>query len=122
MGLESYQLGKKGEEIAEEYLRNLGYEILEKNYHSSQGEVDLIAKDQDCLVFVEVKSYSYRSFGSPAGAVGITKKKSIIHAAEAYLYKNNIKDVYSRFDLITIYKKYNGQQIIEHFKDAFYVN
>ncbi len=122
MGLESYQLGKKGEEIAEDYLRNLGYEILEKNYHSSQGEIDLIAKDMDCLVFVEVKSYSYKSYGCPAGAVGITKKKSIIHAAENYLYKNNIRDLYSRFDLVTSYKKYNGERIIEHYKDAFYVN
>ncbi|MFH1542858.1 MAG: YraN family protein, partial [bacterium] len=122
MGKESYLKGQEGEEIARLYLLQKGYQIIESNFHSSQGEIDIIAKDQDCLVFVEVKSYSYRSYGSPVGAVGYTKKKSIIHAAEAYLYKYNIKDTYSRFDVVTIYKKYSGQQIIEHYKDAFYVS
>jgi len=122
MGRESYQQGIAGEKLAEKYLQNLGYEILERNFHSSQGEIDLIAKDRDCLVFVEVKNYSYRSFGSPVGAVGKTKKKSIIHAAETYLYKNMIRDVYSRFDVVTIYRRYSGQRLIEHYQDAFYVN
>ena len=122
MGMESYQQGIKGEEVAEKYLLQKGYQILVKNFHSSQGEIDIIAKDKDCLVFVEVKNYSYRSYGAPVGAVGRTKKKSIIHAAETYLYKNNIKDIYSRFDVVTIYRKYSGQRIIEHYQDAFYIN
>ncbi|MFC1511240.1 YraN family protein [Candidatus Margulisiibacteriota bacterium] len=122
MGLESYKNGIEGEEIAREYLVQQGYQILDQNYHSSQGEIDVVAKDKDCLVFVEVKNYSYRSYGSPVGAVGRTKKKSIIHAAEDYLYKNNIKNTYSRFDVVTIYRQYSGQRLIEHYKDAFYVN
>lgn len=122
MGLESYKLGIKGEEIAEKYLLQKGYEILEKNYHSQQGEVDIIAREKDFLVFVEVKNYSYRSYGSPVGAVGKSKKQSVIHAAQTYIYKNNIKDTYSRFDVVTIFQKYDGSRIIEHFKDAFYVN
>jgi putative endonuclease len=122
MGIESYQQGIAGEEVARDYLILQGYEILEKNFHSSQGEIDIIAKDQDCLVFVEVKNYSFRSYGSPLGAVGRTKKKSIIHAAEYYLYKNNIRNIYSRFDVITIYRKAIGNRVIEHYKDAFYVN
>ncbi|MFH1825831.1 MAG: YraN family protein [bacterium] len=122
MGLESYQKGLAGEEIARQYLLQRGYEIVASNYHSSQGEIDIIAKDKDCLVFVEVKSFSFRSFDSPVSAVGYTKKKSIIHAAHDYLYKNQIKDIYSRFDILTIYKRFNGQTVIEHYQDAFYVN
>jgi putative endonuclease len=122
MGIESYRQGIKGEEIAREYLVQQGYEIIEKNFSSSQGEIDLIAREKGTLVFIEVKNYSYRSYGSPVGAVGITKKKSIIHAAETYLYRNNIRDTYCRFDVITIFRRHNGQRIIEHYKDAFYVN
>jgi len=122
MGIESYDLGRKGEEIAERYLLRQGYEILERNYRSQQGEIDIIARDKVFLVFVEVKNYSFRSYGSPVGAVGKNKKQSIIHAAETYIYKNKIEDVYSRFDVIAIYTKYSGSQIIEHFKDAFYIN
>ena len=122
MGIESYNLGIKGEEDAERYLIKQGYEILERNYRSQQGEVDIIARDKESLVFVEVKNYSYRSYGSPVGAVGKNKKQSIIHAAETYIYKNNIEDVYSRFDVIAIYRKHDGSQMIEHFKDAFYIN
>ncbi len=122
MGRQSYEIGKKGEEITEKYLRQLGYEILERNFHSQQGEIDLIVKDNGYLVFVEVKNYSYKSYGSPVGAVRKSKKQSIIHAAQTYLYKNDIKNTYCRFDVIAIFNKFNGQRIIEHYKDAFYVS
>lgn len=122
MGIKSYDLGRQGEETAERYLLKQGYKILERNYRSQQGEIDIIARDKDFLVFVEVKNYSYRSYGSPVGAVGKNKKQSIIHAAETYIYKNKIEDVYSRFDVVAIYRKYDGSQIIEHFRDAFYIN
>jgi putative endonuclease len=122
MGMESYKLGKEGEEIAENYLIQQGYQIIERNFHSRQGEVDIIARDRDSLVFVEVKSYSYRSYGSPVGAIRKAKKQSLIHAAQTYLYKKNIQDTYSRFDVIAIYKKDSGEQLIEHYRDAFYIN
>ena len=122
MGTESYKLGKLGEEIAENYLIKQGYQILEKNYHSQQGELDIIARDRDFLVFVEVKSYSYRSYGSPVGSVRAAKKQSLIHAAQTYLYKHKIQNTYCRFDVIAIFTKYSGQRIIEHYRDAFYIN
>ncbi|MFC1568188.1 YraN family protein [Candidatus Margulisiibacteriota bacterium] len=122
MGMESYQQGLAGEDIARQYLVQQGYEIIERNFSSSQGEIDLIAKDKEALVFIEVKNYSYRSLGTAVGAVGSTKKKSIVHAAESYLYKNDISDTYCRFDVIAIYRKFNGQRKIEHYKDAFSVN
>ena len=122
MGMESYQLGQEGEGIAEQYLLKQGYQIIEKNFRSQQGEVDLIARDGDYLVFVEVKSYSYRSYGSPVGAVRKNKKQSVIHAARTYLYKKKIKDTYCRFDVVTIYRKMDGSQAIELYKNAFMVN
>ena len=122
MGKLSHQRGIEGEEIAVKYLQDKGFEVIERNFHSQQGEIDIIARDGQFLVFVEVKNYSLRSYGSPVGAVGRNKKKSIIHAAQTYLYKENIKNIYSRFDVITIFRKYNGQLIIEHYKDAFFVS
>ena len=122
MGMESYQKGKIGEEIARIYLEQKGFKILEQNYHSRQGEVDLIAKFRDLLVFIEVKSYSYRSYGSPFGAITKTKRRSIIHAARTYLYRNRIKDINCRFDVLSIYHKRDGSNEIDHLEDAFYVN
>ncbi len=117
--MESYQAGCKGEEIAAEYLINLGFKILDRNFHSQQGEIDLIARDKNTLVFVEVKNYSFRSYGSAVGAVRKGKRESIIHAARTYLFKNNLKDVNCRFDVLTIFRKRTGSQVIELYKNAF---
>lgn len=122
MGMESYKLGREGEGAAEKYLLQQGYKILERNFHSQQGEIDIIAREGDFLVFVEVKSYSFRSCGSPAGAVRKSKKQSIIHAAQTYLYKNNIRNTYCRFDVLTIYRRMDGSRAIELYKNAFMVN
>ncbi|OGC30696.1 YraN family protein [candidate division WOR-1 bacterium RIFOXYB2_FULL_48_7] len=122
MGLSSYKIGQAGEEFAAEYLNNHGYTILERNFHSQQGEIDLIARQDDFLVFIEVKNYSFRSYGSPAGAVRQAKRQSLIHAARTYLYKNNIKGTNCRFDVLTIYRRPDGSRALELFKNAFHVS
>jgi len=122
MGQESVDQGRIGEEIAEKYLRQQGYQIIEKNFHSQQGEIDLIAADGEVLVFVEVKNYSFRSLGSPLGAVRRSKCDSIIHAARTYLYRKGIKERFCRFDVVTIYRRQDGSQAIELFRNAFYAN
>lgn len=122
MGLESYQQGIRGEEIAEKYLLQNGYRIRERNFHSQQGEIDLIAWDKNTLVFVEVKNYSFRSLGSPLGAIRKSKRESIIHAARTYLMKNKLKNVNCRFDVVTISRRPNGSRSIELYKNAFMVN
>ncbi|MGB9613099.1 MAG: YraN family protein [Candidatus Margulisiibacteriota bacterium] len=122
MGWESYKQGLKGEEIAAKYLEQLGYKILERNFHSQQGEIDLIACDGEFLVFVEVKNYSFRSFGKPAASIRKSKKESIIHAARYYLYKNKIKGINCRFDVVSIYRRSDGSVAIDLFKNAFMVN
>ena len=75
MGMESYEQGISGEEIAENYLKKQGFVIVKRNFHSQQGEIDIIARDKDCLVFIEVKNYSFRSYGTPVGAVRKAKKQ-----------------------------------------------
>ena len=122
MGIESTALGKEGEAIAVQYLIEHGYEILDRNFHSQQGEIDIIAKDGGLLVFVEVKMYSIGSFSTPLGAVGRSKKESIIHAARTYLYKNKIKDINCRFDVLAIYRSWKGLSNFDLIKDAFHVS
>lgn len=119
MGKISKQNGCEGEKQAEDYLISHGYKVVERNFHSSQGEIDLIAYDGDFLVFVEVKNYSYRSYGSPVGAVRKAKRQSLIHAAQTYLYKNQVRNQNCRFDVITIYRKYDGSKKLEHYRNAF---
>jgi putative endonuclease len=122
MGMESYQLGREGESTAEKYLVQQGYEIIEKNFHSQQGEVDLIARENGYLVFIEVKSYSFRSLGSPLASVTKSKRQNIIHAAKTYLFKRNLQNQYCRFDVLTIYRRPDGSTAMELYKNAFKIN
>lgn len=122
MGIESKKLGDIGEDIAENFLRSQGYRILKRNYRSSQGEIDIVAQDGEFLVFIEVKNYSPRSYGRAIGAVRKSKRESIIHAAQTYLYKEKIRDTNCRFDVITINRRFDGSEDIELIKDAFQIN
>jgi putative endonuclease len=111
-------IGIQGEDIAARYLSGKGYSILERNFHSQQGEIDIIAKEGQFLVFLEVKNYSFRSFGNPLAAVNKAKRASIVHAARTYLYKNNITGINCRFDVLAIY----NYEKFELIKDAFHVS
>jgi putative endonuclease len=122
MGMESYQQGLAGEEIAERYLVQHGYEIVERNFRSQQGEIDLVAREGDDLVFVEVKNYSARSYGTPLSAVNQSKRRSIIHAARTFIYRKRVVDTNCRFDVITIYRQPDGSRAIELYQNAFVIN
>ncbi|MBI5399602.1 YraN family protein [Candidatus Saganbacteria bacterium] len=122
MGRESFWQGLDGEAIAQKYLAEQGYRIIGLNFSSQQGEIDIIAWEANYLVFVEVKNYSFRCFGSPLMAVNRAKRAGIIHAARTYLYKNNIKDVDCRFDVVAIYRLADGSRQIELYKHAFMIN
>jgi putative endonuclease len=111
-------LGKKGEELATEFLLKLGYQIIATNWHERKFEMDIIAQDQNQLVFVEVKTRSTSYFGNPAEAVTPAKQKHLVDGANYYIEKHEI-DLECRFDVIAIIKN-NNEQKIEHFKDAFY--
>ena len=87
---EKHVLGKKGEKIATNFLKKLGYKIIETNFSCRQGEIDIIAKDNSELVFVEVKTRKSLEYGSPADAVNTIKKIHIYKVAEYYLYLKKI--------------------------------
>lgn len=109
---------KKGsdyEEIAAEYLQGQGYRILERNFRSRRGEIDLIAEQGSQIVFVEVKYRQNQQKGSPLEVVDSRKQQRIVMAARYYLYLHRMpEDVSCRFDVIGI----TGTQM-EHIKNAF---
>ena len=111
-------LGSKGEMLAARYLLNKGYAVLHYNWRSGHKEIDIIAKDRDVLVFVEVKSRTSEMYGSAADAVTPDKMNRLIYAAEAYVKRNSI-DLKFRFDVITVIGDSEPYKI-EHIEDAFY--
>ena len=114
---EHNDFGKLGEEIASNYLEGKGYEIVERNWRNTHKEIDIIAKDGETLVMVEVKTRQTDEYGNPDIAVTKKKQRLLIAAANAYLFKNKL-DVETRFDIISIIFK-DGEPVIEHIEDAF---
>ena len=112
------ELGEKGEAIAYEFLLRKGYQILSRNWHFGHLEIDMIARDQDEVVIVEVKSRTEAVFEQPYEAVSQRKQRLLVEAADAYLQKNEI-DLETRFDVISIIFKGAGYSL-QHFEDAFY--
>jgi putative endonuclease len=99
--------GQCGEDFAVTFLKNNGYKILKRNYRNKIGEIDIIAKTNDELVFVEVKTRGSDMFGTPAEAVTYHKKKKIVNTAKYYLLKNPT-DMNIRFDIIEVYGIFDG--------------
>jgi len=112
------ELGKKGEKLAVEMLRQKNYEILETNWRHDKDEVDIIAREGEELVIVEVKTRSTDYFGDPEEAVDAAKERNLIRAAEAYVEIHNL-DIDVRYDVVSIILKKNHSNI-RHIRDAFY--
>jgi len=112
------EIGKEGESIAVRYLKKQGYKIVEQNYRSKVGEIDIIAKDKKTLVFVEVKTRRSRSFGSPKWAVTPKKQKAISMTALYYLKMTNQTGANARFDVVSILAQGEAPQI-ELVRNAF---
>lgn len=111
--------GSKGEDIAAVFLKDKGYKIISRNYKTPIGEIDIIAKDGEILVFVEVKTRSDNSFGYPFEAVNAKKQQKLKNLALFYLKKQK-KNYPVRFDVLSI-RINNSKKEIEHIKDAFEV-
>jgi putative endonuclease len=111
--------GEWGETLAAQFLREAGYTILERNWRYKRAEIDIIARDGDILVFVEVKTRAYISFGRPEEMVGFQKKRMLYDAAAAYM-RHIGHDWEIRFDIIGVTGSEGRLVSIEHFKDAFY--
>lgn len=112
------ELGKKGEQLAVDYLLGKGYSIVERNYRFDRAEVDIIARKENVLAIVEVKSRSTTDFGNPQDFVKPKQIKNLVKAVDEYVTENGL-DVEVRFDIIAIVKQ-GSTFDLEHLKDAFY--
>jgi putative endonuclease len=110
--------GKRGEDLAVEFFLEEGYEILERNWHFNHIEVDIIARDGDQLIIAEVKTRSGNTYGEPSTAVDFRKQRTLIFAAERYLFGHNL-DMEVRFDIVSIILG-EGRTVLEHIKEAFH--
>lgn len=106
-------LGKNGEDIAVEYLKQKGYKIIERNFYCRTGEIDIIALKDEYLVFIEVKTRSSNEYGLPAEAVTKRKLEHFYKTARYYVYTRNLQDEFIRFDVIEVYFK-NSQYRVNH--------
>ncbi len=113
------ELGAKGEHLAQDFLRDAGYEILEANWRYRRAEVDIIARHQGILIFVEVKTRSYDHFGAPESFVGRHKQQMLTAAAHAYMDKIG-HEWEVRFDVISILWRKGGTPSLRHVEDAFF--
>lgn len=110
--------GKEGEELAVAFLVEKGFEIVERNYRYGKGELDLIAREKDFLVFIEVKWRESLEYGLPEEAVTKKKMAQIRKIAEAYLAEKAISDENIRFDVVAILFM-NNEVTINHYENAF---
>ena len=94
--------GKEGEKIAAAYLKKNGYRIMEINFRCPIGEIDIVAKEKDDLVFVEVKTRKSIELGYPEQAVGMRKQKKMSQLALWYMQERKIADTNARFDVVAI--------------------
>lgn len=99
----NYHIGKLGEDISVKFLIYKGYRILDRNFHSNCGEIDIVAKNGEYIIFIEVKTRSSILFGTPIEAVNREKQKRIYMTAKYYLYKKKLANSFIRFDVIEIY-------------------
>ena len=111
--------GKKSETEAVKHLKKLGYKIIEKNYKTKIGEIDIIAKDKDTLVFIEVKARNSAKFGNPKQAVTSKKQKKISMVALQYLKSIKKSNAKARFDVVAVIKDKNKYYSVEIIKNAF---
>ncbi len=112
------RFGRESESIAIKHLKRNGYKILEQNYRTKLGEIDIIAKDKESLVFVEVKARKSTRFGNPKCAVTYKKRQKISMVALCYLKTIKQSNVKARFDVVAISLAKKSPQI-EIIKNAF---
>ena len=112
------KFGEKSESIAVSYLKKQGYKIIEQNYRTKLGEIDIIAKEKDIIAFIEVKSRKSKNFGNPKWAVTPKKQRTISMVALQYLKTTMQSNVKARFDVVSIISS-NDNPSIEIIKNAF---
>lgn len=112
------KIGNLGEDAAENYLKQLGYAVIEKNFYYRHGEIDIIAKDGSTLVFVEVKSRRSERFGKPEESVTPKKQEMLRRTAEGYVESKNLTNIDCRFDVVSVLMR-DGKAECTLLKDCF---
>lgn len=112
------QFGKRGEELAVSFLRKKGYRVIERNFRTRTGEIDIIAKHRGRIVFVEVKTRKSGRYGDPKFAVNAQKKRKISMVALEYLKKYHTMQTPARFDVVTIQSS-KAEETVEIIPNAF---
>jgi len=107
--------GAKGEEIARRYLKRRGFKIIEVNYRTTGGEIDIVAREKDYLVFVEVKASLSKDFDDPLTWIPPRKQDRIVKAAIVYIKAHRLDLSAVRFDVVTV----DAEGEVTHIRDAF---
>jgi len=118
MSNQNLTLGKSGEELAVSLLKENGYKIIERNFRTKIGEIDIVAWDKDTISFVEVKLRNSDRFGLPQEAITAFKRRQISKAALIYLKQKNLLDKKARFDVVSIILSKEGSKT-DLIKNAF---
>lgn len=114
------KVGTFGEMLVITYLENQNYKIIDKNFYTKYGEIDIIAKDKDEYVFIEVKTRTTNNYGTPAEAVDNNKRKCMKSASNVYIYLNKLENKYIRYDIVEVYFVNQNQYYINHLKNNFF--
>ena len=117
----TYEKGNRGEALAAAYLKAHGFEIVRARYRAGRGDIDIVAREGEILVFCEVKARDSDLFGEPEHAVTRAKQRKIRRIAEAYLFEHDLRDQVCRFDVIAIRfpDQGGGAPRIRHHRNAF---
>lgn len=115
----THLLGKMGEELVIAYLCTIGYQVISKNFRCKLGEIDLIAREGNDLVFVEIKTRSGYDYGLPQESVNFAKRQKIKKVALYYLQKNNLLDCNCRFDVVAAIVNKHKLEQVEVISNAF---
>ena len=119
MSISRIEIGRAGEAAAVDFLKRNGYKIIQRNYKNKLGEIDIIAKDNNVLCFIEVKTRTNFNYGYPQEAITFTKQKKINKVAMSYLKLYNLLNTSARFDIISVVLNNQNKFDIELIKDAF---
>lgn len=111
------EFGHWGEEVAADYLESKGYRILERDWRSGHRDIDIVARNVDSVVFVEVKTRRTNDFGEPYEAVNYQKKRNLLSAINHYIKYKSL-DLHTRFDIISIVAQDMSKPEIQHFEDV----
>jgi putative endonuclease len=117
--MDSTDIGPRGEAAAAAYLERVGMQIIDRNWRSGRGELDIVALDGDTLVVCEVKTRATEAKGTPEDAVSPSKQRRLTRLAQAYLSTNGLADVGVRFDVISIRVLADDRALLRHHRAAF---